>query len=149
MYRVLLPVDVDEERAAAQVDALLSLPADPGELSVAIVHVYEEIDSPADEAGPMFIEELNESLRELREVPPSIETVESRLTAAEIAHERQEKVGRPETAILEAAEDFDADAILLGMRKRSPVGKAIFGSVSQRVILDADVPVTIANTPAD
>lgn len=149
MYRVLLPVDVDESRAAEQVDALLSLPGNPGDLSVAIVHVYEEIDSPADEAGPMFIEELNESLREIREVPASIETVESRLDAAGVPYERQEKVGRPAEAILEAAEEFGADGILLGMRKRSPVGKAIFGSVSQRVILDADVPVTITAGRAD
>jgi len=42
------------------------------------------------------------------------------------------------------AEEINADSILLGVRKRSPVGKAIFGSVSQQVIIDTDRPVIIA-----
>lgn len=145
MYRVLLPLDVDEERASAQVDTLLSLPGTPEDISVAIVHVYEEIDTPADEAGSVFIDELNESLDELRELPRTISAAEERLDEAGIEYERQEKVGEAADGILDAAGDFDADCILLGMRKRSPVGKALFGSVSQRVILGTDVPVMIAN----
>lgn len=145
MYRVLLPLDVEEERASDQVDTLLSLPGAPEDLSVVIVHVYEEINTPADEAGSVFIEELNESLEDLRELPTTVSAAEERLKDAGIEYERQERVGEAADGILDAAEDFDADLILLGMRKRSPVGKALFGSVSQRVILGSDVPVMIAN----
>lgn len=144
MYRVLLPVDVDEGRADEQVDTLLSLPADADELSVTLLHVYEEIDTPADEAGTIFIDELNESLDELRDVPPSMELAERRLDDVGIEYDRRELVGDPADGVAEVATEIDADCILLGMRQRSPVGKAVFGSVSQTVILESDRPVMIA-----
>jgi nucleotide-binding universal stress UspA family protein len=43
--------------------------------------------------------------------------------------------------ILDEAEDWDAEYIVLGSRKRSPIGKALMGSVSQMVMLNSDVPV--------
>lgn len=144
MYRVLLPVDVDEERASKQVNTLLSLPGEREDLAVTLVHVYEAIETPADEAGSTFINDLNENLEEVRDIPESIRVVEKRLDEAGIAYDRQERVGGASEGILEAAAETDADCILIGMRKRSPVGKALFGSVSQRVVLDSKIPVTIA-----
>ena len=47
----------------------------------------------------------------------------------------------------EAAEAARADLVVVGIRPRSPVGKALMGSVSQRVILDAHCPV-VAVKPA-
>lgn len=46
-------------------------------------------------------------------------------------------------ALLTAAERFGAELLILGARKRSPVGKAILGSIAQSVILDADIPVLV------
>ena len=42
--------------------------------------------------------------------------------------------------ILELAEKADAELLVIGARRRSPVGKAILGSVTQTLILDADHP---------
>lgn len=50
---------------------------------------------------------------------------------------------RTADAILDAAESVDADRVYLYGRKRSPAGKAVFGSTVQRVVLNAGVPVTI------
>lgn len=49
----------------------------------------------------------------------------------------------PADAILSVAEDEDVDRIYVYSRKRSPVGKAVFGSTLQDVILGADVPVVV------
>ena len=44
-------------------------------------------------------------------------------------------------AILEVAERVDADLLVIGGRRRSPVGKFLLGSATQSMILKAGVPV--------
>lgn len=54
----------------------------------------------------------------------------------------QGRVGDPAQAILKEAERQDVRHIVVGGQNRSPVGKAVFGSVTQTVILNTDRPVT-------
>lgn len=46
-------------------------------------------------------------------------------------------------ALLELAEQEGADLIVIGTRRRTPVGKLILGSAVQRVLLDSPVPVLV------
>jgi len=50
-------------------------------------------------------------------------------------------------ALLGAVEELGPDLLVIGARRRSPMGKAFLGSVAQNVILDADVPVLVVKSP--
>lgn len=47
----------------------------------------------------------------------------------------------PADDLLGIAADVDAEVIVIGLRRRSPVGKLILGSNAQRILLDATCPV--------
>jgi nucleotide-binding universal stress UspA family protein len=47
----------------------------------------------------------------------------------------------PGDDIIEFAEEVGASMIIIGVRKRRPAGKLLFGSVAQHVILHAERPV--------
>lgn len=50
-------------------------------------------------------------------------------------------VGDPTDEIVHYANEHQARYIVVGTRKRSATGKALFGSVAQSILLSADVPV--------
>jgi nucleotide-binding universal stress UspA family protein len=47
----------------------------------------------------------------------------------------------PSEDLLQAAQDEDADLIVIGIRRRTPVGKLILGSNAQDILLHADCAV--------
>lgn len=49
--------------------------------------------------------------------------------------------------LLEVADEVGADLIVVGLQRRSPVGKAILGSTAQRVLLAATCPVLAVHAP--
>lgn len=51
--------------------------------------------------------------------------------------------GEKADSILTAADEYDCDHIFITGRQRSPTGKAIFGDVTQKVILNFEGDVTV------
>lgn len=129
MYQILVPVDDDVDRAVAQTNYVTSLPVNPDDVAVTVVHAYRDDGGPSDHLPPEQSRAVGEAM--------------SRLDAAGIAVESREIYLPVARGILDAAADLDPEQIVVGGRRRSPTGKAIFGSVTQRVILNSDTPVTV------
>jgi nucleotide-binding universal stress UspA family protein len=69
--------------------------------------------------------------------------VQRELTDAGVEHEVRQLVRGQEPAedLIAVAEEVGADLIVIGLRRRTPVGKLILGSNAQRILLDSPCPV--------
>jgi nucleotide-binding universal stress UspA family protein len=86
-------------------------------------------------AGLSYVDPALASDEELAEV-------DKRLTAVGVDHEIRQQVGRePVDALLDAAEEDGVELLVIGLRRRSPVGKLFLGSSAQRILLEAERPV--------
>ena len=79
-----------------------------------------------------------------------MEAVKAKLDAAGVEHELRKLVRgfEPAEDLIGIAEDADAELIVIGLRRRSPVGKLILGSNAQRILLDAKCPVLAVKADA-
>lgn len=75
--------------------------------------------------------------------PRDLDALDAQLAQRGIEHEvRQMTRGlAPADEILSTASEVGAELIVIGLRKRSPVGKLVTGSTAQQVLLDAPCPV--------
>ncbi|MGM0591917.1 MAG: universal stress protein [Halobacteriota archaeon] len=128
MYHIVVGIDDDDERARACAEAVVDLPRE--DTSVTLLHSFT--DNPSGASATQI---------------HAVRVARARLEDAGIDFEIAETSGNPVDALLEAADEEDADLIVVGGRKRSPAGKALFGSVTQSVILESERPVMVANAP--
>jgi nucleotide-binding universal stress UspA family protein len=124
MYHVVVGIDEKESHVRRCIEAVVNLPGDPAEKHVTLIHSFSDNPSGASATQVHAVREAGEMLDE-----------------AGIEYDVEESSGDPADAIVSTADELDADLIVVGGRKRSPAGKALFGSVTQSVILGANRPV--------
>lgn len=75
----------------------------------------------------------------------ALEALESALTDADAAVETHQLVrgNKPSEDLLEMVEDVDADELVIGIRKRNPTSKVVFGSTAQEILLNTNVPAAV------
>ncbi len=78
-----------------------------------------------------------------------LDAVRQSLTDAGVEHEVRQLVRGVEPAedLVKVAEETSAELIVIGLRRRTPVGKLILGSNAQRILLDA--PCAVLAVKAD
>jgi len=78
-----------------------------------------------------------------RDADDALAQVKQMLTQAGVEHEVRQLVRgfEPAEDLIGIADTTGADLIVIGLRRRSPVGKLILGSNAQRILLDAQCPV--------
>jgi nucleotide-binding universal stress UspA family protein len=132
----------DAERVTRLAEEAIDI-AGPADATVVINHVFtrEEFESRVDTLGfDRAASEVSADDVALRYSP--VRDLAARLDDAGVDYEIRGAVGDYSEQVVSVAEALEADLVLVGGRKRSPTGKAVFGSVAQEILLSAPCPVT-------
>lgn len=71
-----------------------------------------------------------------------LEALRQQLADSGVPHEVRQGLGTDVAEeIVKTADDVAAELLVIGIRRRSPVGKMLMGSVAQDVLIDANCPV--------
>ncbi|MDV3128171.1 universal stress protein [Mycobacterium sp. 21AC1] len=78
----------------------------------------------------------------------ALHDVEDQLKTSGVAYELTQPVGVDAVEeLLDAMDRADAELLVIGIRHRSPVGKLLLGSASQRLLLECPKPVLAVKPP--
>lgn len=131
---VVAAVD-QSERAESVIDQANQL-ADDADVPLHVVHVGEpEIPHPKGGYDP----EQTEVISEQRATGIAREVGQAVLGEDEFHPVGLQ--GDPAERLLEYAAEQDAEYLVVSARKRTPLGQAVFGSVTQSLLLNAECPV--------
>lgn len=123
MYHVVLAVAPDDDHLTEKVAAVAGLPCATDAVRATVVHVADPGTDVA--AVPAVADAL----------------AEFDATGVDATAVRGE--GRPTEALLDVAQEADADAICVAGREESPAGKRQLHPGAQQVLLKADCPVLV------
>ena len=146
---VLLAVgESDKKRIDSLAETTAGI-AGPAGATVALAHVftrseYEEARSnldfdPASEVTPDDVARRYVTIRELGDAMDEGDV--------EFTWHGRLSDDRPQgEVVVGLAEELNADLVVVGGRKRSPAGKAVFGSTAQEIMLESPCPVTFVRS---
>ncbi|WP_136688570.1 universal stress protein [Halorhabdus amylolytica] len=131
----------DSDRIDELAEAVLEI-ATPSNAEVVIAHVFtpEEFENTVDRLDFENISEADPD--DVAQRHGAVRTLTNAFDEADVKYGIRGRVGDHATEIVDLSTEVDADRIVVGGRKRSPSGKAVFGSVAQDIMLEAHCPVT-------
>ena len=130
MYRILVPLNGGIDRAKRQASYVATLPCADSEIEAVLAHTMDKEERSVDE--DMQQADRIDTVRRAKET----------LSDAGVSTKTQTLSSPPKDGIISLAESESIDEIVMGGRKRSPTGKAVFGSTAQHVMLNSPSPVT-------
>ncbi|WP_153553570.1 universal stress protein [Halomicrobium sp. LC1Hm] len=131
----------DSERIDELTETVIDIAGATG-ASVVLSHVFtpEEYDNATErldfsDPADADVDEVTSRLSIVRDVKDSLDDagIDYRITG---------RIGEHGARIVDLATDEGADHLIVGGRRRSPTGKAVFGSTAQHVLLESPCPVT-------
>ena len=110
--------------------------ADLRQTALSVLHIAEGVDIDIIEDQKTRVrDEITQVLEEVN--LPGVEWTLEVATGVDVAE-----------TVLDLVADSEVELLVIGARRRSAVGKMIMGSVTQTIILRADVPVLVVKAPA-
>ena len=103
------------------------------------------------DAELVVIHSAHDDAHEVTDYQAEFEQVEQRLSAENITFSIREyaRGNSPSEDLLQAVVDEAADLVVIGLRRRSPVGKLLLGSNAQEILLHAECAVLAIKAPHD
>ena len=140
--RILLAVD--DTRSSEAATQMVIAQNRPGDAQVRVVHVVDTMTSQIPEVGAYYpgIEHSRDAL--LQYAQGIVENASDQLCSRGLQVTTEIKWGSPKAKILEAAEEWGADLIVLGSHHKEGVGGFLMAGVSNAVIRHATCSVEIA-----
>ncbi|MGQ3328722.1 MULTISPECIES: universal stress protein [Halorubrum] len=144
---VMLAVGTEDEARTERLAEEAIAVAEPAGAEIVLTHVFadEEFEEVRSRLG---VDEASEGSTPdaVAERHTTTRTLSKALTEAGVSHSIRGAVGDHADEVVEAASAVGADRVLVGGRRRSPTGKAVFGSVAQEVLLSSPCPVTFVRS---
>lgn len=146
---VVLAVGTENDKQTEQLAKEAIAVADPANAEVVLTHVFDDaefesiraklgVDATSEGSTPDAVAERHTTTRALAKT----------LSEADVRYSVRGAVGDLADGVTETAGIVGADRVVVGGGQRSPTGKAVFGSVAQKVMLSAPCPVTFVREVA-